>query len=94
MRGAYHGSEIAYSFGNASDYWAEEDYRIADVMSSYWANFVATGNPNGEGLPEWPEYDPDIPQVMELGDNFAPIPVAEPDKVDFWKRFFARQDAW
>ena len=26
---------------------------LADEMSSYIANFVKTGNPNGEGLAEW-----------------------------------------
>ena len=29
----------------------------ADQASSYLANFIRTGNPNGEGLPEWPEGD-------------------------------------
>jgi para-nitrobenzyl esterase len=23
-------------------------------MSSYWVNFIKTGNPNGENLPVWP----------------------------------------
>lgn len=96
-RGAYHGSEINYAFGNlygTDRPWTDEDRRIAQTMSSYWANIIATGDPNGTGLPEWPAYDPRKPQVMELGDHFAPIPIASPDKVAFWKRFFATQEAW
>ena len=25
-------------------------------MSSYWVNFITKGDPNGNGLPQWPEY--------------------------------------
>jgi para-nitrobenzyl esterase len=96
-RGAYHGSEIAYVFDHlypADRPWTDEDRRIADTVSSYWANYAATGNPNGPGLPAWPAYDPKSPTVMELGGGFKPIPVAEPDRLDFWKRFFKTQQAW
>jgi para-nitrobenzyl esterase len=49
-------------------------------MSSYWANFIKTGNPNGKNLPEWPKYNStnnrtmilDIdPQVKRLPDKNA-----------------------
>ena len=63
-------------------------------MSSYWADIIKTGDPNGAGLPEWPSYSAKKPQVMELGDHFGPIPVASSDKIAFWKRFFATQQAW
>ena len=46
---------------------------VSDAMSSYWANFVKSGNPNGTGLPEWPKYDnPDHYQVMHLRWHWQP----------------------
>jgi len=96
-RGAYHGSEVSYVFNNlspANPSWTDEDRSIADRMSSYWANYIATGNPNGAGLPQWPAYDPKSPTVMQLGGGWGPMPVADAAKLDFWKRFFETQDAW
>lgn len=93
-RGAYHGSEIAYVFNNPDVSWTDADRVIGERMSSYWANYIASGNPNAEGLPHWPAYDARSPTVMQLGEGWAPIPVASPEKLDFWKRFFQTQDAW
>ena len=93
--GAYHSSEIQFIFNNLSPEktWTQDDHKVADIMSSYWANFIATGNPNGPGLPNWPAFDPDTPSVMELGEHFGPIPIATPEKLAFWKRFFQTQPA-
>ena len=88
--GAFHSSELPYTFDNlhASDRpFTEDDRRIAELMSSYWANFCATGDPNGKGLPAWPAVD-EKPQVMELGDKTQPIPLADsPAKIGFFKKF-------
>ncbi|MBR0087936.1 MAG: carboxylesterase family protein [Lachnospiraceae bacterium] len=60
---AWHSSELWYTFASLSETmppcrpWTEVDFRLADTLSSYWANFIATGNPNGENLPFWPESD-------------------------------------
>jgi para-nitrobenzyl esterase len=35
--------------------WREKDYAFADTVNSYWVNFIKNGDPNGEGLPPWPE---------------------------------------
>ncbi len=98
MRGAFHGSEIAYAFGNLqppSRPWTDADRQVADRMSSYWANVIKTGDPNGAGLPLWPKFDPAKPLTMELGQQWAPIAIApSAEKIAFWQRFYAAQEAW
>ncbi|MEV5534793.1 carboxylesterase/lipase family protein [Streptomyces prunicolor] len=78
--GAYHGAEKYYLFGNlygTDRPWTAADHAIADTTSSYVANFAATGNPNGHGLPVWPALRTSKPVSMELGDHFAPLPAAD-----------------
>ncbi|MFF7329927.1 carboxylesterase family protein [Streptomyces sp. NPDC008150] len=94
---ASHSSEIDYVFGNLDPEraeWTDQDREIARLMTGYWANYVATGDPNGAGLPTWPAWSPDVPAVMEVGDAFGPMPLAAPSRLDFWKRFFPTQQAW
>ena len=95
--GAHHTAEIIFTFNSlfTKDVaWTDKDKKVADIMSSYWANYIATGNPNAPGLPPWPAFDPKSPTVMELGDHFAPMPVATPAHIAFWERFFKTQPAW
>jgi carboxylesterase type B len=96
-RRAGHGTEIDYVFDNVDardPRWTDDDRRIAGTMSSYWVNFIATGDPNGQGLPGWPTYSADARTVMELGGGFAPHPVADSERTEFWQRFFDTQKAW
>ena len=56
--GSFHSSELWYFFNSMRDVegqrqWTEADYNLADQITSYIANFVKTGDPNGEGLAEW-----------------------------------------
>ena len=55
--GAVHSADIEYAMGNlkTNEYydWQDEDYAISKLFLTYYANFCKTGNPNGEGLPQW-----------------------------------------
>jgi para-nitrobenzyl esterase len=93
LQGASHGSELAFIFGHPAQGWTQDDLRISDMMENYWTNFAKTGNPNGPGLPAWEPFDGKRSQLMELGEHFQAIPLADEVKLAFWKKFFASQPA-
>ncbi|HVN80172.1 MAG TPA: carboxylesterase family protein [Terriglobia bacterium] len=90
--GARAGAEIPYVMNSLSKLdrpYVKNDYAVAEMMSSYWANFAKSGDPNGDGLPIWPSVTAGAKVAMQLGDNDGVIPVASEAKFNFFKRFFA-----
>jgi len=77
--GAYHGAEYPYVFGVHDDYMTTTDWDIelSTQMQKYWINFASTGNPNGEGLREWPMFKRPDSRVQEFGDEVITIPAIE-----------------
>lgn len=45
------------------------DREMSELISAYWVQFAKTGNPNREGLPKWPAFDPFTARVLEIGDE-------------------------
>jgi para-nitrobenzyl esterase len=91
--GPIHGAEIIYVFNNLQTRdaaWTDADRHIADLMSSYWTNFARTGNPNGPGLPQWPQFDPASPQVLEFTDTAMTEPMPHQEAMHFMDAYFAR----
>jgi para-nitrobenzyl esterase len=73
--GSFHSADLWYFFNSIRDKagqrpWTDADYRMADTISSYLANFVRSGNPNGEGLPEWPQPTKG-PAFVRFADGYA-----------------------
>ena len=55
-------------------------------MNNYWVNFVKKGNPNGEGVPDWPAYDKSAGNIMEIGDQSVVSPGLFKDDFRFLER--------
>ena len=68
--GSIHGHELKFCFNtlhhaeNELPTPTEEDLRLADIMSSVWAQFAKTGNPNIDELPYWRSYTKDNGEMM------------------------------
>jgi para-nitrobenzyl esterase len=92
--GAFHSSELPYIFETLKLLdrpWQPADFRLSEIMASYWSNFAKTGDPNAPGLPRWPIYELHSHATMELGDHVGPIAEADPEKVEFFVGYFKKR---
>jgi para-nitrobenzyl esterase len=84
---APHASDIEYVFQMLPSRhlpWRPEDRKVSAMMADYWTNFAKTGNPNGPGLPVWPQYHSgDGYQVMHLSADPGAAPDADRARYEF-----------
>ncbi len=87
--GAGHGSEVAFVFNTLNARWGQngeatpEEKELAKTMNSYWVNFAKTGNPNGEGLPNWPRYNNQTQEILDVNIDGKVISHPDPRKARF-----------
>jgi para-nitrobenzyl esterase len=88
----FHSSELPYIFDNLKQSprpWTAEDEKIAETLSSYWKNFIATGDPNGKGLIHWPTFRESQGMTMELGDIMGSRPIFSQEKFEALKKLWS-----
>lgn len=80
--GAFHSSDLWFTFNNLGKCWRPFSgwhYELANMMSRYWSNFAATGNPNESFgiadrdvlLPEWTRFEPATQAAMLFGKSVS-----------------------
>ncbi|OFW98728.1 MAG: carboxylesterase [Alphaproteobacteria bacterium RIFCSPHIGHO2_12_FULL_63_12] len=89
--GASHGAELRYVFGNppASGAWADKDRALSQTLIAYWTNFAATGDPNGEGLSEWPRFAAPDERALLIGDEIAAGALENAESLNAIDRLYA-----
>jgi para-nitrobenzyl esterase len=90
--GAFHAVEIAFVFGKTVPLlpWDEQDEVITQAMGDYWTQFAKTGDPNLEGLPQWPRFSTAEPRNMVFGSKIEATPVVRADAYDVFERHWMR----
>lgn len=89
--GAFHSGELPYTFGNLKVLdrpWEPVDQQIAKMMTTYWKDMTATGNPNGAGEPKWSPVSASSHDVMRLGADPGSMPAADAARFEFWMKYF------
>jgi len=88
-RGAVHAAEIEYALGtleaNPLYAWTPADHTVSRLFQGYVANFVKTGDPNGDGLPTWPQAGPnDRARLLEIDETPEARAERHRERYRFW----------
>ena len=67
--------------------WRDVDRKVADLTATYWTNFARTGDPNGAGLPAWPQWNaPGEKRLMRINAAAAAEPERDRARYEFLDR--------
>jgi para-nitrobenzyl esterase len=90
--GAFHAAEIAFVFDKSVPLFPfdDQDLVIRETMGGCWTRFAKAGDPNGEGLPDWPRFSREEPRNMVLGPEIGAAPIERAEAYDIFQRDWLR----
>jgi para-nitrobenzyl esterase len=91
-QGTPHGADVPYVFEHlegANRQASPGDQELSATMAAYWTNFAKRGDPNGEGVPNWPSFSDQKPVVMVLNQHPHTGPVPSEPGLQGLEAYFA-----
>jgi para-nitrobenzyl esterase len=87
--GAFHGIDIAYVFRTFTAAFGDTptptELAISDAVIGYWTRFAATGDPNGGGAVNWPQFDAVTDPFLALGPVIGSGTGLHSANCDYWE---------
>ena len=90
-QGSPHGQDVAYVFQHldpSNPDSSPSDESISEAMATYWTNFAKYGDPNGEGVSEWPDFTGNNPVVMHFNQTPHTGPVPSEQSLEVLDAYF------
>ena len=87
--GAYHNADISYLL-RSPEFEAQlndDQRKLSDAMIGYWSRFAWSGDPNGNGVDDWPRFD-EAGHVQSLAPGeggIGPVDYRAEHRLDFWE---------
>lgn len=93
--GAYHTSEVPFWLGNLDAFnrfrktraWTASDYAMSKTLVQTLLAFARTGRPETSGI-NWPEFSPDQPRLVEIGNALEVHSWPEREKLEFFRSIY------
>lgn len=85
--GAAHTAELPFVWHTFSSFAYTPTSAEVDLsrrIQSYWGAFAASGDPNVDGAPSWPVYDPSHESVLELDTDAVAMQPMGTARCNFW----------
>ena len=91
---ASHITDVPFVFGNLTPQHvigskvaaSAPDYAFSDLLMNYWTNFAKKSDPNGSGLPHWPNYN-EKGLIQILGKATGPKDISQLERFRFIASF-------
>jgi para-nitrobenzyl esterase len=90
--GMPHGVDVPYVFQTLDPKdpkLTPGDLAISETVSTYWTNFAKRSDPNGPGVPVWPEFKDTDRQVMYFHNEAKPGPVPSAAALEVVDAYYA-----
>ncbi len=91
--GAHHAAELGHVFGQLPAGVSPVDQELARTMQGYWLQFARTGDPNREGLPTWPPFEPESELHLVLDEKIRVAPAQRAETCDLLDRIHSAWNA-
>jgi para-nitrobenzyl esterase len=78
--GAFHSLELPYVFGTFQTRafgwlpFTSTDYKLSQIIETYWTNFAKFGDPNGQGLPRWTPWNASQEPYLVFSESGEAVP--------------------